>query len=82
MWAVAALAFFGFFRMGELLLDKEATYNPSMHLSWGDVAADSRDEPSALQVHLKRSKCDQAGHGIDAYSSGGQGMSCVRWPQS
>ena len=67
VWAVAALAFFGFFRLGELLLDKEATYNPSMHLSWGDVAADSRDEPSALRVHLKRSKCDQAGLGIDIF---------------
>ena len=64
-WAVASLAFFGFFRLGELLLDKDATYLEAAHLSWGDIAVDNRDNPAILQVHLKRSKCDQFGPGVD-----------------
>ena len=67
VWAVATLAFFGFFRLGELLLDRDAAYTPTAHLSWGDIAADSRDDPSMLRVHLKRSKCDQFGMGVDVF---------------
>ena len=64
-WAVASVAFFGFFRLGELLLDRESAYTQTTHLSWGDVAADSRETPSVLRIHLKRSKCDQFGRGAD-----------------
>ena len=39
-------------------------FNPHVHLSWGDVAVDSTDNPRALQVFLKRSKCDQFGKGV------------------
>ena len=38
LWSVASLAFFGFFRLGELLVDAEASYFPATHLSWEDVA--------------------------------------------
>eukprot|EP00731_Ephydatia_muelleri_P029971 Em0021g494a len=37
-WAVATVAFFGFFRLGELLVGNEAEYTTTTHLSWGDVA--------------------------------------------
>lgn len=65
IWAIACSAFFGFFRLGELLLDSPSTYNPNTCLSWGDVAVDSRVAPSKVQIHLKRSKCDQFGSGVD-----------------
>ena len=65
IWAVASLAFFGFFRLGELLVESPEMYNPSTSLSWGDVAVDNRSSPSMVKVHLKRSKCDQFGRGID-----------------
>lgn len=32
-WAIATSAFFGFFRLGELLVESDSTYNPSIHLS-------------------------------------------------
>ena len=41
-WAIATSAFFGFFRLGELLIGSEAEYSSASHLSWGEVALDSR----------------------------------------
>ena len=46
LWAIAATAFFGFFRLGELLPESSRTFNPSTSLSWGDVAVDSQDNPT------------------------------------
>ena len=65
VWAVASLAYFGFFRLGELLVDTADEYDLAVHLSWGDVAVDNRTSPSMVKVHLKRSKCDQFGRGVD-----------------
>ena len=65
VWAVASTAFFGFFRLGELLPDSAKSFDKKMCLSWGDVAVDDRVAPKMIQVHLKRSKCDQFGSGAD-----------------
>ena len=65
IWAVASLAFFGFFRLGKLLVEAPDQYDRTGHLSWGDVAVDNRTYPSMMKVHLKRSKCDQFGRGVD-----------------
>ena len=64
-WAVAASAFFGFFRLGELLPDSTSSFHPAKSLSWGDVATDSYTNPTMVQFHLKVSKCDQFGSGSD-----------------
>ena len=45
MWAVACTAFFGFFRLGELLPISRSTSNAATDLSWGDVAVDDRSAP-------------------------------------
>ena len=65
IWAVACLAFLGFFRLGELLVESRDKYDSVFCLSWGDVAVDSRSAPTMVKVHLKRSKCDQFGKGVD-----------------
>ena len=65
IWAIACSAFFGFFRLGELLPSSMAEFNPATSLSWGDVAVDNHDYPRMVQFHLKRSKCDQFGAGSD-----------------
>ena len=62
LWAVACVAFFGFFRLGELLPESTTAYVPSTSLSWGDVAVDSQDNPTMVRIHLKR---DQFGAGTD-----------------
>lgn len=61
IWAISALAFFGFFRLGELLPDR-ATFDLAINLAWGDVA---HLAPRMVQVHLRRSKSDQFGAGAD-----------------
>jgi len=65
LWAIACIAFFGFFRLGELLL-KSATVNPSSAVVvWSNAAVDSRESPAMVRVHLRRSKCDQFGVGVE-----------------
>ncbi len=65
LWAIASTAFFGFFRLGELLPESVGSFNPAVSLSWGDVAIDNCAAPQMVQIHLKQSKCDQAGVGAD-----------------
>ena len=64
-WATATLAFFDLFRLGELLIGLEAEYSSASHLSWGDVALDSKAATTLVKIHLKRSKCDQFSAGAD-----------------
>ena len=67
VWAVACVAFFGFFRLGELLLDSPLAFNSATCLAWGDVAVDDTSNPSQVKIHLKKSKCDQFGRGVDVF---------------
>ena len=67
LWAVSALTFFGFFRLGELLLETTQSFGLHTHLAWGDIAVDDRANPSMVRVLLKRSKCDQFGRGVHVF---------------
>ena len=66
LWAVMTLCFFGFFRAGELTVPGTGTFDPAIHLAWGDVAI-STDQPPVIRVFLKRSKTDQYGRGVAVY---------------
>ena len=61
------LCFFGFFRAGEITTSNISNFDSSKHLAWGDVAIDDGSSPRLLKVHLKQSKTDQLGKGIDIY---------------
>lgn len=61
LWAIASTAFFGFFRLGELLPEKATVPDPALAFTCSDVAVDSQENPQAIRIHLKRSKCDQFG---------------------
>lgn len=63
LWAVCCTAFFGFFRLGELLLGSASAFNPRLHLAWGDVAVDDPQDPKIIRLYLKQSKTDQIGQG-------------------
>ena len=63
IWAIACVAFFGFFRLGELLPESASSFNLATDLTWGDVAVDNQANPRMVRVHLKKSKCDQFGVG-------------------
>ena len=65
--AAASTCFFGFFRSGEITVPSRSTFDPLIHLAWGDVAVDGSLPPSSVRIHLKRSKCDQLGRGVDIF---------------
>ena len=65
--AAATLCFFGFFRSGEITVPSTSAFEERRHLAWGDIAVDQASPPAVVRVHLKRSKCDQLGHGVDVF---------------
>ena len=67
LWAVCCTAFFGFFRLGELLPESRSAFCPATHLTWGDVAIDDPANPTMIRIHLKRSKTDQFGSGANIF---------------
>ena len=67
LWAVSSLCFFGFFRAGELTIPSENSYDPQIHLSYGDIAIDSPNNPTIMKVHLKDSKTDPGRKGVDIF---------------
>ena len=60
------MAYFGFFVWGSScsLQLQDSTQN-YVHLAWGDVAVDSREAQHMVKIHLKQSKMDQCGRGVD-----------------
>jgi len=67
LWSAATLCFFGFFRSGEITIPSLTSFDTSKHLAWGDIAVDNLDDPQTIKVHLKKSKTDQLGKGVDVY---------------
>ena len=51
IWAICCVAFFGCFRLGELLLESPSNFELRRHLTRGDVAVDNQVDPSILQIH-------------------------------
>ena len=76
LWAAAVLCFFGFFKAGEITIPTISGFDDSKHLAWGDVAIDDLNNPQSLRVHLKRSKTDQLGKGVDVYVGKTDGPLC------
>ena len=67
LWAACCTAFFGFFRMGEIT---SATTKGQQHdrgVMVDDVAVDNPHNPTMIKIHLRRSKTDQYGKGVDIY---------------
>lgn len=56
LWAAMCLCFFGFLRSGEVVVPSHAAFDPSQHLTFNNVAVDSREKPSFLNVTIKQSK--------------------------
>ena len=64
MWAVCCTAFFGFLRCSEFTVPQEHEYDPTVHLSYNDVAVDCRKDPHIVQIHIKQSKTDPFRKGL------------------
>ena len=61
LWAAAALCFFAFLRVGEMTVPSDAGYDEKTHLSFTDVAVNSRANPTMLKVKIKASVQSQGG---------------------
>ena len=46
-------------------MPSQLAYDVGFYLGWGDVAIDNPRNPQAIKVHLRRSKTDQFGSGVD-----------------
>lgn len=64
LWAAATLCFFAFLRTGEAVAPGDSGFDVRYHLAYGDVRVNSIRDPSWMEVHIKRSKCDQLAEGI------------------
>ena len=56
MWAACCLTFFGFLHCNEFTVPSQASYDPTMHLSYSDISVNKCDNPSVVVVYIKRSK--------------------------
>lgn len=67
LWAAAVLGFSGFFWARELTLPSQKDFQPRKHLCWWDETVDNTQAPNVLRVHLKHSKTNQPGQGVEVY---------------
>ena len=59
LWAASCVCFFVFFRVGEITVPTDNSYDASRHLNFQDLAVDNQLNP------FKYSKTDQLGSGLD-----------------
>ena len=51
LWAISTVCFFGFFRAGELTVQNPTSFNPAVHLAWGDVSISA--DGQVIRLFLK-----------------------------
>lgn len=66
IWAACCTAFFGFFRIGEITMDNQ-TAAKAHCVAVDDIAVDDHRTPTVVRIHLRHSKMDQFGKGVDVY---------------
>ena len=64
LWAASVTTFFTFCRSGEITVENEKQYDPKVHLSYSDIAADSSASLSVIFLNIKQSKTDQLRKGV------------------
>ena len=64
LWAASCMCFFGFLRSGEIVVPSDTSYDPAVHLSYGDVRTDSIENPTCITVAVKASKTDPFRKGV------------------
>ena len=67
LWAACCLNFFGFLRSGEMTVPSDSAYDPSVHLSYKDIAVDDLANPQTVSVFIKQSKTDPFRRGINLF---------------
>ena len=60
-------SFFGFLRMGEVVVPSDTEFNPMVHLTYQDIQAESTPQPKWIRVRIKASKTDPFRVGVTIY---------------
>ena len=76
LWATCCLAFFGFLRVSEFTIPSANSYDSSCHLSFRDIAIDSRDNPRLMKIFIKQSKSDPFRRGVNIYLGATDSVIC------
>ena len=66
LWAAATMCFFGFLRVGEMVIPSNK-YDPGHHLAHGDVTVNDSRDPQFVVVRIKASKTDPFRQGTSIY---------------
>ena len=53
LWSAATMCFFGFLRVGEIVVPSDQGFDGEIHLAYGDVRADNVVTPQYLEVRIK-----------------------------
>ena len=77
LWAAATMCFFGFLRVGEVMVPSNLAFDPSMHLLVADISVDSHSGPTYIAVNIKTSKTDLFRRGVTIYLGRTHGQICL-----
>ena len=58
LWAACCLCFYGFLRVGEMTVQSDSSFDPSVNLAMDDIAVDDPANPTLVTVSIKASKTD------------------------
>ena len=67
IWAACCLAYFGLLRVSEFTTPSPDRFDPTTDLLLSDVAVDSCNSPTTIQITLKKAKNDQFRKGHTIY---------------
>ena len=67
MWAACCTAFFGLLRCSEFTVPSTDDYDPTVHLSFQDIAIDSCTSLTVVRLSIKQSKTDPFRKGIQLF---------------
>ena len=76
LWAAMTLCFYGFLRVGEVVVPSDTEFDPSQHLEYVDVAVDDKRQPSFITVNIKQSKTDPFRRGVTIVIGRAMGPLC------
>ena len=67
LWVAATMCFFGFLRMGKVIVPSDSAFDNSVHLSVSDVIVDGHTSHTYVVVNIKASKTDSFREGVTIY---------------
>ena len=59
LWAACAVTFFFFCRSREVTVEKEDQYDPTAHLSYGDIVVDNPAAPAVISIIPKQTRAEK-----------------------